>query len=91
MQEEQQTALLMECNPLVSTVIMGVPWGGRALRTMCPENFMLLWSVALPVALAPLLIYELYENSQGVPPPHWAVSLALTIVLGLFKYCCWSR
>ena len=32
------------------------------------------------------LICELYENSKGIPTPHWTVSLALTrIVLDLFQ------
>lgn len=26
-------------------------------------------------------IYELYENSKGLPDPHWAEALALKIVL----------
>lgn len=51
---------------------MGVPWRGRGMRTTCPV-------VAL-VAMS-ILIYKLYENSRRVSSPHWAVSLALTIIV----------
>ena len=35
---------------------MGDPWCGRTLRTMCPEDFMLLSSSALFAALTSLII-----------------------------------
>jgi hypothetical protein len=39
---------------------------------MCPEDFMLLWAMALLAVLkviTSLLIYELYENSKGFSSP----------------------
>lgn len=42
---------------------------------------MLLWSSALPAAFPSLLIYELSENSTGLPAPPWAVSLALRMTM----------
>lgn len=49
----------------------GVSQRSKALKTLCPKNFMLLWSIALlvvPVTTS-LTIYELYENSKGVSSP----------------------
>ena len=46
--QEEQT---MACSSLVSTITMGVPQTGRALGIICPEEFMLLWSFALVVAV----------------------------------------
>lgn len=50
---------------------MGVPWRGRALGTACPEDFMLLWSIALFAVLSvttSLLISEVCEPSEGFRP-----------------------
>ena len=41
---------------------MGKPRCGTTPRTMCPEDFMLLWSSALLAALTSLLMEELHEN-----------------------------
>lgn len=52
------------------------------------EDYMQLWSFALFLVLtviASLLIYGLSESSKGVFTPPWAVSLALTIGIGLFQ------
>lgn len=41
MEEQQQTALeLMEYGAPVSTTMMEVPQRDRALRNMCPEDYM---------------------------------------------------
>jgi len=52
--EARRIGLLMECSPLVSPVMMGVPWRGRVTKTMCPEELSMLGSVAL-LAVLPLL------------------------------------
>jgi hypothetical protein len=48
---------------------MGVPHKGRALRTVCSEDFMLLWNTILLVAfmaVMSLIIYELYKTLKGI-------------------------
>lgn len=68
MQEEQQTGLeLMECGPLVSTTMMGVPQRGTAPRTVCLGDFMLLPSIIQLVLMAftSFLIYVFYQNPEG--------------------------
>lgn len=48
------TAMALEfivCSPPVSLTMMCLPQRGRTLRTTCPEDFRLLWSIALLVAL----------------------------------------
>ena len=65
MQEERQIAFeLMECGPAVTTGMMCL--SGRGIgegRNTCPEDFVLLWSLALLDALTSLLVLELCENS----------------------------
>jgi hypothetical protein len=41
----------MECGPIVSMTVL-VPERVRSLRTKCPEDFMLSWSIALLVVLS---------------------------------------
>jgi hypothetical protein len=50
------TLELIECDPPVNTVAMSVFQTGLALSTNCPEDFVLLRSSALLVALTFLLI-----------------------------------
>jgi hypothetical protein len=65
---------------------MGEPWCGRAQRTMCPQDYMVLWSSALLAVFTSLFTEELYENSKGASSPPWPVSLTLTIItLDLFQ------
>jgi hypothetical protein len=56
MQEERQIAFeLMECGPAVTTGMMCL--SGRGIgkgRNTCPEDFVLLWSLALLDALTSL-------------------------------------
>lgn len=55
-----------------SLLTLGEAWRGRAPRTKCPEDFMLLLSISLFVALEvtmSLKISELYENSKGISNP----------------------
>ena len=52
----------MEFGTAVRPSTVGVPERGRALRTKCPEDFMLLWSFA---HITSLIIYELYKISKG--------------------------
>lgn len=58
------------------------------MRTMCPEDLLLLLSIALigasPVTTS-LIIYGLYGNSQAFPSPHWAVLLVLITVIDFFQ------
>lgn len=89
LQEEQQRALkLLEFSSWVSPTTMGVPQRGRTQRATRPEDFMLLGNITLLVAFTctSLIIYELYENSEGLQSPHWVLSLSFTIVvLDLFQ------
>lgn len=61
---------LMEYSLQVCTSTMDVPKRGRAPRTACPQDLMLLWSFALLVTLMVIMIissiitYELCENSK---------------------------
>lgn len=64
--------------------MIGVPQRGRALKTVCAEDFMLLGSIALLVVLEvymDFLIYALCENFSRASTPHWAVLLVLTIIV----------
>lgn len=73
MQKEQQIVLeLMDGGPQVSKAVMAMSWDGTTLRSTCPEDILVLWSIALLVArVAPtsLIISELYENCNGPSSP----------------------
>ena len=73
----------MECRPPVSTIMMGVPPRGMALRTMHPEDFMLLWSLSVCCPASHHIPHNLscMETLRGFPAPHWALPLALTIII----------
>lgn len=84
-QEEQQAALELIGHGLAASKTMSSePWRGRVLRT-CPEDLMLLLSIALlitfMVTMSPI-IYEFYENSKGVSSPSLCyVLLVLTVIV----------
>jgi hypothetical protein len=75
----------MECSPPVSTITMDVPQRGTALTTTGPEDFMLLWSILLLVAFMEYSMSYM-KTLRKLSAPHWAVTLALTIiVIDLFQ------
>lgn len=85
MQEKQQNRVSdgMEYSPLVSTITKGVPPRGMALRTMHPEDFMMLWSLSVCCPPSHHIPHNLscMETLRWFPAPHWAVPLALTIII----------
>ena len=66
----------MACSSLVSTIAMGVPQRGRALRIMCPEN-----SCCCGVLLWLLLSHHLQSKKCLKTLKELPASLALTIIV----------
>ena len=89
LKEEQGSVLLIECRPPVRTKFMSVLQKVRDPSTKCPEYLMLLWSFSLLAVLMvfmSVVIYVLDEDSKWDPAVHWAISLAVkVIVLGDFS------
>ena len=60
------------------------PWDRQIPRSKCPEDVMILWSIALLVVLSILtffLISGLCEDPKGASSPSLAASSALTIIV----------